>query len=412
MTNARQSPLLYYGWAVLAASAVIEMLAIGATSYSSGLFVLPLQSEYGLSRADASSSILILNFGAIFMAPFAGRFLDRQSIKYYVCAGALCFSLALAAIALTSSLTVMVLALLLPAAAGFTMLGPMNTATLASRWFFRHRGLALGIAAIATSGGGLVVTPFLSAAIQTYGWRSALLGEAVIFFVIIVVLALLVLKDNPFQAGLSGHKENDGRPDGEEFSASHAPAAIGNLLQARSILGDRRFWAPSLLLTIIASLCQVIIVSTPAYGHQLGFSMPQVVFLISAFSVAGALTKITAGVMADHWNKRTLLFTAALFMPLALALLCAFTSYAALLAAVCLAGIALGGCIPATGALIAARFGAARFGSVFGWTYALIFFGTIALVRFAGTMFDIPAAITPPLSPCWGFRCWPGSRPG
>ena len=54
--RAAHSPI-YYGWLVLAASAVAEMLAMGTTGYASGLFVLPMQAEFHISRTAASSSI-------------------------------------------------------------------------------------------------------------------------------------------------------------------------------------------------------------------------------------------------------------------------------------------------------------------------------------------------------------------
>ena len=47
---------VYYGWWVLGAGAITEMLAIGSTSYAAGLFVLPLERELSLSRAAASSA--------------------------------------------------------------------------------------------------------------------------------------------------------------------------------------------------------------------------------------------------------------------------------------------------------------------------------------------------------------------
>src|ERR1700744_2379450 len=119
--------LFYYGWLVLAASALCEMLVQGATSYGAGLFVLPLQAEFGLSRANASSAILILFVGAVFIAPGAGKILDRFPIRISVLVGALSFSLALAVIALTHSLWLMALMLLAPAALGLALLGPMNT---------------------------------------------------------------------------------------------------------------------------------------------------------------------------------------------------------------------------------------------------------------------------------------------
>jgi MFS family permease len=317
------------------------------------------------------------------MAATAGRILDRYSIRLAVCAGAFCFSLSLAIIALTSSLWVMAAVLFLPLAMGFSMLGPMTTATLASRWFFRHRGLALGIAAIATSGGGFVVVPLLSHAIQAHGWRAALLAEAILFFVIVTALALLVLKDNPYKSGLEGDPENLGRTDKALFQkgSNHA-------LPWWKILSSLSFWAPSLLIAVISGLCQVIVITAPPYGHQLGFTAPASAFLISGFSITAALTKISAGLMADYWDKRVMLFVAALFIPLAMAILYSFTGYWAITAACCLAGVSLGGALPTSSFLIASRFGAARFGSVIGWTYVLVFSSTIIMVRLAGSLFD------------------------
>lgn len=380
--------LPYYGWYVLAASALTEMLVTGATAYASGLFVIPLESEFGLSRADASSSVPILFLGSLFFSPFAGRILDRYPIRWGIGAGAFCFSLALAVVGLTHNLWIMTLALLLPAAMGVTILGPMTTATLASRWFFKRRGLALGIAAVATSAGGFVVVPLLSKAIQVYGWHNALVGEAVVMFLVITALAIFVLRDNPFKMGLADHSENKGRSDGAQFLNPNGPEIAGHAIPWHGILRHRGFWAPSLLIAIISAVSQTIVVSAPPYGHQLGFTLAASAFLISGFSVAAAATKIAAGVMADLWNTRILLFATALFMPLALASLFFFANYGAILAACCLAGIALGGVLPTSASLIAARFGAARFGSVIGWTYVLVFGSTIAAVRFMGSVFD------------------------
>ena len=161
----------YYGWLVLAAAAIAELLITGATSYSAGLFVLPLQAEFGLSRAAAGNPVLFVFLGAAICGPIAGRMLDRFSVRPMMILGTLCFCGALVFIAASSSLWLMALALLLPAGLGYLVLGMLNTATLASRWFFRRRGLALGIAAVATSGGGLV-TPLLSWAVRHEGCAS------------------------------------------------------------------------------------------------------------------------------------------------------------------------------------------------------------------------------------------------
>ena len=83
------------------------------------------------------------------------------------------------------------------------------------------------------------------------------------------------------------------------------------------------------------------------------------------------------------------------------------------MAACCLAGIALGGVLPTSASLIAARFGAARFGSVIGWTYVLVFGSTIAAVRFMGSVFDHTGSYHPAFAALlvfsilvWGWFAW------
>ncbi len=407
---------IYYGWFVLAAAAISEMLAQGATSYSAGLFVLPLQSEFHISRANASSSILILFLGSALVAPLVGRLLDKYPVRLIVSAGAVIFSLALTIIAFTTSLWVMAAMLVLPAAIGFMSVGPLTTSTLASRWFFRHRGLALGIAAVATSGGGAVVVPLLSRAIRLHGWRLGLFYEAVTIGVIVVALALLVLRDNPFGAGLGEHPENRGRLGAGHQAPGNSP------LRWRGVLGNRGFWLPCLALASISGICQALVVTLVPYGVQLGFSAISAAIWISGFSIAAGVTKVSAGVLADRINQQGLLISASVFMMLSLILLCFFTTYSGIMLSSGLAGVSLGCAMPTAAALIAVRFGSASFGFAMGWIYVFTGFFAILSVRFMGSMFDsmgnyrfafivLLAFATMVLGLNTVFAVWPGKRP-
>jgi MFS family permease len=375
--RASASPV-YYGWFVLAASAACELLVMGATAYAAGLFVLPLQAEFHISRASANSSVIILYLGASIAAPFIGRLLDRLPIRLVVTSGAVVLALAFAGIAATSSLLVMALLLLIPASIAFVALGPLTTQTLTTRWFTRHRGLALGIAAVATSGGGFVVVPLLGLAIQRYGWRQGLLYEGVAVAIVIIALALLVLRSRPSDVGLENHPENRG-------DANHAGPVSVSL---KDMFLARAFWIPSLALAIISGTSQAAVITLVPYGTQLGFAPTRAALLISGFAVAAAITKIGAGLLADRINQRLLLVVAALAMMLSWLVLLFSPSYEALLAGACLAGIALGCVLPTTAGLIAAHFGAQRFGAVMGWTSAFTGILAIVAVLFVGSVFD------------------------
>jgi len=64
------------GWPLIFSST----LGISVSSivvYSMGVFMLPLQKEFGWSRAEISSGLLINSGFAIICAPFVGRLIDR-----------------------------------------------------------------------------------------------------------------------------------------------------------------------------------------------------------------------------------------------------------------------------------------------------------------------------------------------
>jgi sugar phosphate permease len=372
---------IYYGWFVLAASAVSEMFVMGATAYASGLFVLPLQAEFHISRADANSSILILFLGASLASPLVGKLLDRYPIRLVMTLGAVTLGLSFAGIALAPSLWMMAVILLLPAAIAFMSLGPLNTSTLAARWFHRRRGLAMGIAAVATSGGGFTVVPLLSAAIQHFGWRQALLYEGMIMAITIIALALLVLRDRPSDLGLETHPENQD----QGFVAASSERVP---LDWKMIFTSRAFWVPSLTLAGISGTCQATVITLVPYGVQLGVAPTAAALLISAFAISAAVTKVVAGSLADHVNPRLLLIGAAAFMTLSWLIPSLSPAYGALFASSCLAGTALGCALPTVARLIAAGFGPGRFGSVMGWTYALTLGLAILAVRSVGFMYD------------------------
>jgi len=374
----RSSPV-YYGWYVLAASAVSEMLVQGATSYAAGLFVLPLQSEFHISRTAASLPLLILFGGAMLIAPLVGRLLDTKPIRLVVPLGGILLGASFAGIAATHSLLVMALILLVPAAAAFMAAGPLNTSTLASRWFYRRLGLAQGLAAVATSGGSFTVVPLLGAAIQHHGWRPALFYEGVIMSALIVALALLVLRDRPSDIGLQEHPENQGRPSNS-----------GNVERLRwlAILSSRAFWVPCLTLAAISATCQAIVMTLVPYGVQLGMTSLAATLSISVFGIVAAITKVTAGLLADRVNKRALLIVAALSMTLSWLTLSIFVLPPALFVAAALAGLALGCVMPTSAGLVTKSFGSAHFGQVMGCGYALLAALLLSSVLFAAITFD------------------------
>jgi len=381
---------VYYGWWVLAAAALTEMLAIGSTSYAAGLFVLPLQHEFSLSRAAANSAIPILFTGGAIMAALVGRLLDRFPVQWIMSLGAISFGIGLVTISTTSSILVITLSLLLPVAFGFVAVGPLTTTTLVSRWFYRRRGRALGIATVASSGGGIIVIPLLSWAIETFGWRSALIMEALLISAIICTLAIFLIRSGPADLALANHPENTGRqlfdmPQPANGAKENTDAPRWRLREA---LATVNFWAIAIALAAITAIAQAIVVMIVPYSIELGQSPTAAALLITAFSIAAAIVKIGSGWLGEFVDQRFIMLGATMAMIASLVIFLTATSYPMLLLGCCLAGTALGCILPSTAALIAAFFGSPSFGTVMGAIYVAIGVSSIVSVRFAGVVFD------------------------
>jgi len=380
---------IYYGWWVLAAGAITEMLAIGSTSYAAGLFMLPLERELALSRAAASSAIPIVFGGGLVAAMVVGYLLDRVAIQRVVSIGGVLLGAGFVLISMTSSPLVMALILLIPVAFGFVAIGPLTTTTLVSRWFYKRRGRALGIATVATSGGGIIVVPLLSLAIENFGWRIALQIEGVIIAAIVLGLSTLIIRSGPAEVGLEKHPENRGRPSGEvqPLSAVDTPS-LSRRWRFKEFASTYNFWAVALALAAITGISQAIVVTIVPYAVGLGAAAAEAALLISVFAVSAAIVKVGSGLLLEIMDRRLLMLASTTVMLLATVVLSWWSDYVMLLIACCLVGTALGCMLPSAPALVADYFGSVSFGAIMGGMYVATGISSIASVAFVGAVFD------------------------
>jgi sugar phosphate permease len=379
---------IYYGWWVVTACAVGEMLVIGTANYGAGLFVRPLEQEFGLSRADANVAVSMVHLGAALASPFVGYLLDRTSVRLIMGAGAVLMSAGFILISVTSSLLVMGFSAFILLALGFAALGPLAATTNVSRWFYRHRGRAMGLAAMATSLGGIVVVPYLSAAVESFGWRGAMLLQGIIIGISMTLLAALVIKDRPSDAGLQDHPENQGRPQRELAGSGTQHTPSRNFSEYKAIFANPNFWFIVVAVAIISGVLQGLVVTFVPYATGSGFTPGRAALLISLLSTVALITKLASGILADYLDRRIILSVSGGFVAAAAGLLLLGREYEIFLAAALCAGLALGGLLPSFGSLIAECFGSVRFGRVMGLVLVFTQCTQIGSVRFIGSVFD------------------------
>src|SRR5438876_4216180 len=154
-------------------------LALGSL-YAWSVFVLPLEKEFGWTRAQTAwvYTIAVVTFASTFV--LAGRIQDRRGPRPCALAGAVLVSLGFFAASFTGSLWFLYLAfgLVVGAGNGFGYATPMP---VASKWFPDRRGLVVGLMVGGYGAGSAIIGPIATNVIASAGWRPTFRLLGVVF---------------------------------------------------------------------------------------------------------------------------------------------------------------------------------------------------------------------------------------
>lgn len=375
---------IYPGWVVLGAGFVAAMLAIGSTSYGFQLFVPSITEEFQVSRAGANNAFIALLVGIAAWSPVAGRLLQSWSARAVMLAGAAAFATGALVLAVSSTPWLSLLAVFGPIGFGMVSMGGLTANALASRWFERRRGRALGFSSVASSAGGFAMAPLMALLIAWLGWRGAIAATGLGVAAVICVLALFFLRDWP----AAGEAERHGETLDKDAQASAAPADAGPSLTFGQLAAMPAFWLLALGVGLLLASDQALLTSKYSFLLDTGLTQVQAVSIISAMTFSAIAGKIVAGFLAERIDLRILFFVVAVFHAALLILFLIQPGYGALLAFASLFGAAIGGVYPVWATLTAATFGARSFAIAFGASAALMQVLAIAAVRYIGQTFD------------------------
>jgi sugar phosphate permease len=357
---------VHYGWIVVGVT-FLTLLAAAAIRSTPGVLMIPLEREFGWTRATVSFAVSVNIFLYGLSGPFVAGLMDRLGIRRVMVA-----SLALVAtgVGLTTLMTAAwQLTLLWGVVVG---LGTGTTAMVlgamvANRWFTERRGFVLGLLTASTATGQLLLLPVLASMVVHLGWRSAVLLTAGVALVILPLVAAL-MRDDPRDIGL--------RPFGEPAAASARPphaAATAPLVALALGLRSRDFWllAGSFF---ICGLSTNGLIGTHLIPASMEHGIPEVTAasLLAAIGALDIVGTTVSGWLSDRWDNRYLLCwyyglrgLSLLFLPYAFG-----SVYLGLAAFAVFYGLDWVATVPPTARLAADTFGRENVGTMFGWIAA------------------------------------------
>ena len=164
---------MFHGWRILGVTLASQAVQAGLLIYGFGVIILPFAAEFGVPRQTLMLGSTLLSLTTNIISPLGGAAIDRGWTRNLMTFGAVMLALAFLALSRVNAMwqVLAVFALMLPFSN--LLLGQLTSSALMTRWFTRLRGRALGLSAVGTSIGGLLVPPIVAQLSVTLGWRNA-----------------------------------------------------------------------------------------------------------------------------------------------------------------------------------------------------------------------------------------------
>ena len=375
---------VHYSWLIAAVGLVTLITSAGFRS-TTGVLIVPLQNEFGWSRATIGFAIAINLVIYGLGGPFAAAFVERYGMRRVITVAVLGISVGAGLSTLmTAPWQLDVLWGVVNAAATGAISVPLG-AMIANRWFVRRRGLVTGLLTASNATGQLVFLPLLAFIVTHWGWRYAAGTAAAVALVLVLPLVLLFIRDRPYDVGIA--------PFGGDVLEPPRAATGNPFASALRTLAAVRTSTPFWLLAGSFFICGAStngLIGThlipAAMDH--GFGEVAAASLLATIGLFDLVGTLCSGWLTDRYDPRLLL--AWYYGLRGLSLLALPYAFGAprfgLILFVVFYGLDWVATVPPTVALTAELFGRESVGVVFGWIFAAHMAGAAVAAWGAGAV--------------------------
>ena len=338
-----------YGWVVVAASAAIICVGMGAL-FSLGVFLVPIERATGWSRG-AISTVALLNWVAMGVGSFCwGALSDRIGGRGVAVAGGLLLGLGLVLASQAQALWQFhaSFGILVGFAVGAFYAPLTSTVT---KWFVAGRGLAVALVSSGIGLGILLIAPLARALTSAWDWRIAMLAVGDLAWLVIIPSSLLIRDDAP--------------------AAAAAAAPASPRISRGGVLRTPQFWTIALTHFACCAAHSGPIFHMVTHATDQGVPPMAAATALGVSGLSSIAGRIGGGLIADRIGvKRTLIAGLALQAAMIAAYLLArelWTFYALAL----VFGIAYGGVMPLYALLTREFFGEKVMGTAYGAVFLI-----------------------------------------
>jgi MFS family permease len=351
----------------------LALMATGAAGMYVVAVVLPqVQTEFRVSRGDASLAYTAMMIGYGLGGVVMGRLADRFGITVPLLLGGLSLGAGFIMAGTAGSIWGFVIAhgLFIGMLGSSSTFAPLLADT--SLWFVRRRGIAVAVCASGNYLGGALWPPLVQHTVAAIGWRQTYIGIGVFSAVVMCGLALLMRQRPPLSQPVRG------RPGAE---SGHAMPFGMSTARAQLLL-----CVAGVGCCVAMAMPQVHIV---AYCGDLGYGAARGAEMLSLMLACGIVSRLVSGFICDRiGGLRTLVLGSAL-QSVALLLFLPFDGLASLYVIAALFGLFQGGIVPSYAIIVREHFAATEAGTRVGAVIMATMIGMALGGWLSGKIFDL-----------------------
>ncbi len=347
----------HYGWVIASVLFVCFTLTVGMLQYSFGVFVSPLEDEFGWSRAEVNISLSFFAMTGL-LAPVAGPLLDRFGSSRVMMLSYLLLAVSfLPRPWMTELWEFYVLNIIMYAGMPGAIMLPVGK--LIGIWFVEARGRAVGITAMGANFGGFIFSAQTRTLIDLTDWRATYFIFGLTILLLIPIIALTI-RETP-------------RRNAEPEKGTTAAATIHQEgLTAREAIRTRAFVLITIGLLLATIPYQSVLTQVIPHLEAEGMSPADAAWVLSVLAAFGMVGKVLLGWLTEKIAVRKVFVGSVLFQAAGIVLLINAGTSPLIWVFVLVYGISFGG----MGSLITLipldTFGIRAFATIFGLLSFLI----------------------------------------
>src|SRR5258706_2177561 len=162
--------------------------------FAFGVFIGPLEAEFGWSRASLGVAIALCAFMSAITLPFIGLLMDKFGVRRPMAIAICLFALNVAVIGQSATLAMFIALTALAGATGAAQ-SPIGYVKSVASYFDLRRGLAIVVEMRGIGIGAALVPQYAHWLIASFGWRMAYLGLGIAIMAVALPSVLFLIRE-------------------------------------------------------------------------------------------------------------------------------------------------------------------------------------------------------------------------